>query len=88
MACKHGVETFCYCHYWFAEHQLLEWPFNDVLSSGDMDFPSCLCWENQTWTGIWHGKPTRVVIEEANPGMEEHHRYFKEILMPDFCDWR
>jgi len=82
-----GIEGFCYWHYWFAGKRLLERPFNDVLSSGDPDFPFCLCWANQTWTGIWHGEPNRVLIEQTYPGMEDHRRHF-EMLLPAFRDKR
>ena len=43
MAREYGIEAFCYFHYWFAGHRLLERPFNEVLSSGEPDFPFCLC---------------------------------------------
>src|SRR5690348_970628 len=39
MAAAHGVEAFCYWHYWFAGDRLLERPFNEVLRSGEPDFP-------------------------------------------------
>jgi hypothetical protein len=87
MARKYGVEAFCYYHYWFAGRQLLERPFNEVLASGEPDFPFCLCWANQTWTGIWHGTPNRILVEQTYPGMEDHRRHF-EALLPAFCDKR
>ena len=48
MAKEAGIEGFCYYHYWFAGKQLLETPFNEVVSSGEPDFPFCLCWANHT----------------------------------------
>src|SRR3990172_5855368 len=87
MARKYGVEAFCYYQYWFAGRQLLERPFNEVLASGEPDFPFCLCWANQTWTGIWHGTPNRILVEQTYPGMEDHRRHF-EALLPAFCDKR
>lgn len=87
MARKYGIEGFCYYHYWFGGRRLLERPFNEVLASGEPDFPFCLCWANQTWTGIWHGTPNRVLIEQTYPGMEDHRRHF-DTLLPAFCDKR
>jgi lipopolysaccharide biosynthesis protein len=87
MAREYGIEAFCYYHYWFAGQRLIERPFNEVLASGEPDFPFCLCWANQTWSGIWHGKPNRVLIEQTYPGMEDHRRHF-ETLLPAFCDRR
>ena len=57
MAKEYGIEAFCYYHYWFAGKRLLERPFNEVLRNRAW-FSVCLCWANQTWTGIWHGVPT------------------------------
>lgn len=80
MARNHGIEAFCYYHYWFAGRRLIERPFNEVLHSGEPDFPFCLCWANQTWSGIWHGAPDRILIEQTYPGMEDHKNHFYELL--------
>ena len=67
--------------------RLLERPFDEVLESGQPDFPFCLCWANQTWTGIWHGTPNRVLIEQTYPGEDDHRRHF-EYLLRAFADKR
>lgn len=87
LARAYGIEAFCYYHYWFAGKPLLERPFNEVLASGQPDFPFCLCWANETWTGVWHGAPNRVLIEQTYPGIEDHRRHF-ETLRPAFFDTR
>jgi Glycosyltransferase WbsX len=87
MARAHGIEAFCYYHYWFAGRQLLERPFNEVLASGSPDFPFCLCWANQTWTGVWHGAPNRILVEQTYPGEADHREHF-EALLPAFYDSR
>ena len=71
-----GIEGFCYYHYWFGGKQLLEQPFNEVVASGKPDFPFCLCWANQTWTGVWYGAPHRTLVEQTYPGREGHRRHF------------
>src|SRR5690349_5640480 len=55
LARAHGIEGFCYWHYWFHGRRLLERPFNEVLGSGEPDFPFCLSWANETWSRRWHG---------------------------------
>jgi glycosyl transferase family WbsX len=87
LAREYGVEGFCYYHYWFAGKQILERPFNEVLASGEPDFPFCLCWANQTWTGIWHGAPDRVLIEQTYPGEADYRAHF-DSLLPAFRDPR
>jgi hypothetical protein len=74
-----GIEGFCYYHYWFNGKPLLERPFNEVVASGKPDFPFCLCWANQTWTGIWHGEPNRILIEQTYPGAEDHRKHFLSL---------
>jgi lipopolysaccharide biosynthesis protein len=87
LARKAGIEGFCYWHYWFAGKRLLERPFNEVLSSGEPDFPFCLGWANQTWSGIWHGAPNKILIEQTYPGPKDHENHFYTIL-PAFQDPR
>ena len=72
LAKSHGIEGFCYWHYWFAGRRILERPFNEVLQLKEPDFPFSLGWANQTWTGIWHGLNDKILIEQTYPG---HHDY-------------
>jgi len=87
LARRYGIEGFCYWHYWFAGQRLLERPFNEVLASREPDFPICLGWANQTWTGVWHGAPNRVLIEQTYPGVTDYVNHFNE-LRPAFEDSR
>ena len=87
MAKEYGIEAFCYYHYWFAGKRMLERPFAEVLESGEPDFPFCLCWANETWTGIWHGAPNRVLIEQTYPGFDDHQNHF-DFLLRAFTDRR
>lgn len=80
MAKEHGIEAFCYYHYWFAGKRILERPFNEVLESGQPDFPFCLCWANETWSGIWHGSPDKVLIKQTYPGDADYRAHFMYLL--------
>jgi lipopolysaccharide biosynthesis protein len=80
LARRYGITGFCYYEYWFGGRRLLDRPFNEVLSSGQPDFPFCICWANETWTGIWHGAADRILIEQVYPGMEDHRRHFESWL--------
>ncbi len=82
-----GIEGFCYYHYWFAGRRILERPFQEVLATGEPKFPFCLCWANETWSGIWHGDPKRVLIEQTYPGLDDHRAHFASLL-PAFRDER
>ncbi|MEY4916848.1 MAG: hypothetical protein RL616_761 [Verrucomicrobiota bacterium] len=61
LARAHGVHGFCYYHYWFGGKRLLEQPFNDVLTSGQPDFPFCLCWANEPWSRCWDGQAENIL---------------------------
>jgi lipopolysaccharide biosynthesis protein len=87
MARRYGIGAFCYYHYWFAGRRFLERPFAEVLASGEPDFPFCLCWANQSMSGVWHGAPDRILIEQTYPGQEDHAAHFAALL-PAFQDRR
>ncbi len=80
LARRYGVTALCYWHYWFGGKQLLERPFDEVLASGSPDLPFCVAWANQTWSGIWHGAPDRILIEQTYPGPEDEERHFAYLL--------
>lgn len=87
LAQQSGVDAFCYYHYWFAGRRVLERPFQEVLETGAPVFPFLLCWANQSWTGVWHGSPDRVLIQQTYPGKQDYIDHFKSLL-PAFRDPR
>jgi glycosyltransferase involved in cell wall biosynthesis len=64
LAREYGISGFCYYHYWFHGKLLLDRPFREVLSSGEPDFPFCLCWANENWTRRWDGLDHQVLIAQ------------------------
>jgi hypothetical protein len=81
LAREHGLEGFCYWHYWFAGKRLLERPFQEVLESGKPNFPFCLGWANHTWNGLWSGGDEKKIIKEQTyPGSEDHKKHFNYLL--------
>ena len=93
MAREAGIEGFMYWHYWFGNgKQILERPFNEVLSSGKPDFPFCLGWANHSWTRrTWNSdaqkhKNLDLMIQEY-PGDEDIVQHFDNVL-PAFKDKR
>ena len=87
MASSYGIEGFCYWHYWFAGRRLLERPFDEVLASGKPDFPFCLGWANESWTGVWNNEPRRMLMEQTYPGEVDDRAHF-DCLLKAFSDHR
>lgn len=88
LAREHGIEGFCYWHYWFGNgKRILETVFKEVVESGKPDFPFCLAWANETWKGIWHGLDNQILAEQIYPGIEDYTNHFYEVL-PAFKDKR
>lgn len=83
LARRAGIEGFCYWHYWFGNgKRLLEGPFNDVVNSGEPDFPFCLGWANESWKSkVWGGVgKDRTLIEQQYCGKDDDERHFYAIL--------
>ncbi|NHC38033.1 glycoside hydrolase family 99-like domain-containing protein [Scytonema millei] len=86
LAKEYGIYGFCYYHYWFNGKRLLERPFNDVLNSGQPDFPFCLCWANENWTRRWDGKEQNLLLKQIYS--EEDDRLHMQWLAQAFSDRR
>lgn len=82
LAKQHGIHGFCYYHYWFNGHMLLDRPFNEVLSSGKPDFPFCLCWANENWTRAWDGLDRQVLIKQdyTREDADNHIQWFIKVF--------
>ncbi len=86
MARKHGIEGFCYYHYWFNGRRLLERPLEEVLKSGKPDFPFCICWANENWTRRWDGEDQQILMKQVYS--EADDRAHIRALLPVFEDNR
>lgn len=92
MAREAGVTAFCYWHYWLGGgRRLLSEVFDEVLQSGQPDFPFCLGWANHSWYAKdWNSDGTadrRLLIEQTYPGIEDERKHF-EFLLKAFKDPR
>jgi hypothetical protein len=86
LAQAHGINAFCYYHYWFEGKRLLHRPLDEVLASGRPDFPFCLCWANENWTRVWDGSADHVLLRQTYSDQDDldHIRW----LLGVFADKR
>ena len=82
LAVSYGINGFCYYHYWFNGRRLLSRPFDEILGSGQPDFPFCLCWANESWTRGWLGQDRQVLISQTyNPDDDlAHARWLAKVF--------
>src|SRR5207237_8368321 len=86
LARQYRLHGFCYHHYWFHGRRILERPFDEVLASGQPDFPFCLSWANENWTRTWDGLDHQVLL--AQTYSEEDDRAHIRWLCASFRDER
>lgn len=82
LAREHGVDAFCYYHYWFTGRRVLERPVDEIVASGAPDFPFCLCWANEDWTRAWDGRSGKVLLQQNYSDADDlaHIRHLLPIL--------
>jgi glycosyltransferase involved in cell wall biosynthesis len=74
-----GIHGFCYYHYWFSAKRLLQRPFDEVLASGEPDFPFALCWANDPWSRRWDGRTDDLLQPQAY-GAEDDIAHIRWLL--------
>jgi lipopolysaccharide biosynthesis protein len=82
LARDHGLTGFIYWHYWLGGRTLLERPFNEVVSSGEPDFPFCLAWANHSWERRWGFDPKKgfeMLLEQTYPGPQDDRAHFEHL---------
>jgi GT2 family glycosyltransferase/tetratricopeptide (TPR) repeat protein len=87
LARAHGIEAFCYWHYWFNGRRILQRPFQEVLATGRPDFGFCLAWANENWTRRWDGQESEILLEQTYGGADDDRAHFRSLL-PAFRDPR
>jgi len=79
LARQHGIHGFCYYFYWFNGRRLLERPLNEVVASGQPDFPFCVCWANENWSRRWDGGNNELLVAQRYSPQDEQ-RLFEDLL--------
>lgn len=80
LAKEYGVYGFCFYHYWFDGHLLMEKPVEMFLEDKTMDHPFCICWANEHWTKAWVSKADNVLIAQRYGERKEWTEHFNYLL--------
>jgi lipopolysaccharide biosynthesis protein len=82
LAARAGLHGFCYYHYWFEGDRLLQRPVDDLLQSGEPDFPFLLCWANENWTRVWTGGDRDILKRQTYSHRDdlEHIRFLSSVF--------
>ena len=83
LAEEHGIDGFCYWHYWFGNgKRLLEQPFEEVVKLKNPKLPFCLAWANHSWEKKQFDKngTSELLIEQLYPGKEDYVNHFNSLL--------
>ncbi len=62
IAKENGIYGFCFYHYWFNGHKLLEKPMEMLLDNPDIDIRYCVSWANENWNNGWVSADNRILI--------------------------
>jgi Glycosyltransferase WbsX len=73
----HGIDAFCYYHYWFEGHRPLRRVVDDVLEHSSPDMPFCLAWANENWSRHWDATEHEALLTQRySPEDDEQHGMF------------
>jgi hypothetical protein len=77
-----GIDAFCHWHYWFAGTRVLHRPLDAMLELDCPNYRFMLGWANESWSGVWHGAPHRVLIEQRYDSHElaEHAKLISRYI--------
>lgn len=81
LAKKYNIYGFCFYHYWFNGHMLLEKPMELFYKSEEINHPYCICWANEAWTNAWKcDGNTKTLIQQTYGKQKEWEEHFNYLL--------
>ena len=80
IAKDHGIYGFCFYHYWYNGHMLLQKPIELFLNEKSIDYPFCICWANHDWTSSWADKEFRVIYKQDYSDKQDWDNHFYYLL--------
>ncbi|MGV3027180.1 glycosyltransferase WbsX family protein [Streptococcus hyovaginalis] len=86
LAQEYGLYGFCFYHYWFDGHMLLEKPMEMMLKNENINFPYSICWANEPWTNAWKSDEDAKTLIAQRYGDEKEWKAHFDYLLQFFND--
>lgn len=86
LAKEYGLYGFCFYHYWFDGHMLLEKPMENMKNDPEINFPYCICWANEPWTNAWKSDGNTKTLIQQKYGTEKEWKKHFDYLLQFFQD--
>lgn len=86
IAKKYGIYGFCFYHYWFDGHMLLEKPMEIFLNDKNININFCISWANEDWTNAWTDGDNKTLISQTYGFKQDwikHFNYFLKFFKDD-----
>jgi hypothetical protein len=83
----HGIDAFCFYHYWFEGQRPLRRVVDEAIEHGTPDIPFCLAWANENWSRAWDAADYEVLLRQRySPEDDEAHCLFllKAMSSPNY----
>lgn len=81
LANKYKVDGFIIYHYWFGNNmQALERPAEILRYEIQEKTNYCFCWANQSWFTTWHGKSSKIIVNQEYGEKEEWIKHFNYLF--------
>jgi hypothetical protein len=60
----HGIDAYCYYHYWFEGQRPLRHVVDEAIEHGVPEIPFCLAWANENWSRSWDAAEYEVLLRQ------------------------
>ena len=87
LAKKYGIYGFCFYHYWYNGHLIMEKPIEQFLHDQSLNIPFCICWANHDWILTWGEKAGDLLYRQNYSDVNDWDIHFN-YLLPFFKDKR
>ncbi len=64
MASLAGIDAFCFHHYWFSGHAVLDTPLKMLVADKSIKIKFFINWANENWSKRWDGGNNEIILAQ------------------------